>query len=143
MNDMTAGGGNGRVVYWWEPDMGDPVIVSLDDHRQIPAPLGKILGGVRIDDALRICHETALADAGLTASWEPHITLGDNTLTLWRPSDSTSRWWTETDISDQLPFGYWNPGGWAWQLADPQPLAEPIPAKGKQGVWEWKEGTRG
>ena len=29
------------------------------------------------------------------------------------------------------------------QLADPQPLAEPIPAKGKQGVWEWKEGTRG
>ena len=114
--------------WWWEPDMGDPVIVSLDDHRQIPAPLGKILGSVRIDDALRIYHETALADAGLTSAWEPHVTLGDNTLTLWRPSDSTSRWWTETDISDQLPFGHWVPGGWAWELAHPIPTTERCPA---------------
>lgn len=93
----------------------------------------------------------------------------------------------ERDISDQLPFGNWTPGGWAWGLADPIPTTlwcpacdgtgwildcdacresgksladtdcsasgcrvckrtgscQPIPVKGKQGVWEWKEGTRG
>jgi hypothetical protein len=39
-------------------------------------------------------------------------------------------------ITDQLPYGYWTPGRWASRLVDPEPC-DPIPAKGKQGVWEW------
>jgi len=39
------------------------------------------------------------------------------------------------DISDQMPYGDWQPGRWAWPLIDPWPLAEPIPAKGAQGIW--------
>lgn len=42
---------------------------------------------------------------------------------------------TEFDIHDQEPFGDWTPGRWAWPLLDPRPLAEPIPWKGKQGVF--------
>lgn len=26
--------------------------------------------------------------------------------------------WEHEDISNQLPFGYWNVGGWAWHLSD-------------------------
>lgn len=37
-------------------------------------------------------------------------------------------WLSEVDISDQLPFGHWVPGGWAWQLADPIPTTEQCPA---------------
>ena len=81
---------------------------------------------------------------------------------------------TEWDISDQQPYGYWKPGGWAWELTDPQLTTErcpwclihpafdngsppapardcpvcggagrcdPIPVKGRQGVWQW-DGTR-
>lgn len=40
------------------------------------------------------------------------------------------------DSSDQLPFGDFTPGRYAWLLTDITPLAEPIPAKGRQGLWE-------
>lgn len=36
-------------------------------------------------------------------------------------------------------LGDWTPGRWAWQLDDVQILAEPVPAKGRQGWWEWSE----
>lgn len=40
-------------------------------------------------------------------------------------------------IDDQLPFGDFTPGRWAWLLADIQRLNPPVPAKGRQGLWEW------
>jgi hypothetical protein len=79
------------------------------------------------------------------------------------------------DISDQLPYGDWSPGGWAWLLDDVAPTTErcpwcwgqgwvhvsnrfgtaafgeadcrvcagagrcdPVPARGRPGVWRWK-----
>lgn len=36
-------------------------------------------------------------------------------------------------------FGNYAPGRWAWLLADVEPLARPIPAKGALGLWEWSE----
>lgn len=42
-------------------------------------------------------------------------------------------------ISGQLPYGHWEPGGWAWELDDVEPLAEPIPCRGRQGVWRLPE----
>jgi hypothetical protein len=32
--------------------------------------------------------------------------------------------------------GIWTAGRFAWRFDDPQPLAEPILAKGKQGWWK-------
>lgn len=40
------------------------------------------------------------------------------------------------------PFGDYSRGRWAWSLTDVQPLAAPIPAKGKQGWWEWEPSER-
>jgi hypothetical protein len=34
-------------------------------------------------------------------------------------------------------FGDYSEGRWAWLLTDVRRLAEPAPAKGKQGWWEW------
>ena len=39
------------------------------------------------------------------------------------------------DLSHQLPFGFWEPGRWAIQFADAGILDEPIPCRGRQGVW--------
>ena len=36
------------------------------------------------------------------------------------------------------PFGDFTPGRWLWFLEDIEKLPEPIPAKGRQGLWEWK-----
>jgi hypothetical protein len=35
-------------------------------------------------------------------------------------------------------FGDYTPGRWAWILAQVQPLATPIPAKGALGLWEFE-----
>jgi|GEM_PF-1821147 len=45
----------------------------------------------------------------------------------------------ERDCSGQLPYGDFRDGRWAWLLEDVQPLAEPVPFKGGQGLtktWE-------
>lgn len=34
-------------------------------------------------------------------------------------------------------FGDYTVGRWAWLLRNVQPLADPIPAKGALGLWEW------
>ena len=36
-------------------------------------------------------------------------------------------------------LGDYSPGRFAWKLHDPRPLPYPIPAKGKQGWWNWDE----
>lgn len=47
---------------------------------------------------------------------------------------------TPTRVEDQRPFGDFTPGRYAWLLTDIEPLAEPAPAKGRQGLWEWSGG---
>jgi hypothetical protein len=37
-------------------------------------------------------------------------------------------------------FGDYTPGRYAWYLYNVQALPEPIPAKGKLGLWEWDYG---
>lgn len=34
-------------------------------------------------------------------------------------------------------LGAWVPGRAAWRLVDVRALAEPVPARGKQGLWDW------
>ena len=34
------------------------------------------------------------------------------------------------------------PDVWHWQAANPMPLATPIPAKGRLGLWKWTEAAR-
>jgi activating signal cointegrator 1 len=46
---------------------------------------------------------------------------------------------TEHVVSDQRPYGDFTPGRYAWLLADIKPLAEPIPTRGRQGLWDWQE----
>ena len=42
-------------------------------------------------------------------------------------------------LSDQeKAFGDYGPGRYAWQLASVRVLATPIPARGQQGIWDWK-----
>lgn len=36
-------------------------------------------------------------------------------------------------------FGDYTPGRWAWFLTGAEPLPTPIPAKGRQGLWQWDE----
>lgn len=63
-----------------------------------------------------------------------------------RGLSSASSGWIETDrgiyepTQKELYFGDWIPGRYAWELANIKLLTEPIPAKGKQGMWNWRVG---
>ncbi|QWU14903.1 ASCH domain-containing protein [Paenibacillus sophorae] len=46
------------------------------------------------------------------------------------------RTWGDYLSNEQL-FGDYSDGRFAWELADVQRLPEPIPAKGRQGLWNW------
>jgi hypothetical protein len=88
---------------------------------------------------------------------------------VWLDDDG---WLHSEEITDQIPYGTWERGRWAWLLGDVKPTTErcpacwgqpgdalytgsgqpgygpcptcngagvcgPVPAKGRQGVWEW------
>lgn len=42
---------------------------------------------------------------------------------------------TEHVVFEQMPYGDFQPGRFAWVLADVQALPEPVAAKGRQGLW--------
>lgn len=44
--------------------------------------------------------------------------------------------------SPEAFFGDYRPGRYAWEWADVQPLPEPVPCRGQQGLWNWKGVTR-
>lgn len=45
----------------------------------------------------------------------------------------------QVEIDDQRPFGLFEPSRYAWLLSDIVPVDPPIPAKGRQGLWEWTD----
>jgi activating signal cointegrator 1 len=42
-------------------------------------------------------------------------------------------------LQGENDFGDYSDGRYAWELTDVQMLTEPIPAKGRQGLWNWKD----
>nr|DAY51533.1 MAG TPA: ASCH domain protein [Caudoviricetes sp.] len=58
---------------------------------------------------------------------------------------STAPGWLETyrgiyePSERELLFGDWTPGRYAWELQNVKMLDTPIPAKGKQRIWNWEE----
>jgi hypothetical protein len=44
-----------------------------------------------------------------------------------------------TDYRDEASWGDFTPGRFAWLLDGVRKLDEPIPAKGRQGLWEWTD----
>lgn len=54
---------------------------------------------------------------------------------IWRIIGGRRRHWALTE--QEASFGDYSPGRYAWLLADVRALAEPIAARGMQGLWEW------
>lgn len=108
------------VQEWWIRD-GDGGLIEL--------PLGAIVGTVTVTDVAPIVEQLGTPDDPL-----PRICNCDainHGLRLMRPGTFPSE-----DISDQLPLGDFTPGRWGWLLTDPE-RCEPVPVRGRQGVWEW------
>lgn len=101
----------------------------------LPVSFGAVIATATVADCLPIFTEDFGAEVA-------HITRDGDWLYRWEqmvygdaPFTTDSQ--EVHDITDQLPYGDFTPGRWAWQLVDVEPC-DPIPAKGKQGVWRWE-----
>lgn len=93
-------------------------------------PLGAIIATARLADCVPMVGEDSDERPIL------HIKSGDGGTALWLwernrpgwPYEEASNWKAE------LPYGWYEPGRWAWILSDVTPLAAPVPFKGQQGL---------
>ena len=94
-------------------------------------PFGALIGTVELYDCVPICDGLTemedYEDVGFRIVAEPPYG-------AWMYAGPDDR--VGTDVANQLPYGEFYPGRWAWLLRDPQPLAEPIPMRGAQ---HWQE----
>lgn len=104
--------------------------------------LGAVVGTAVLTDCLpMVAHDSSYTEAGADAV--PPLLEVEGTpahrLTLWRPGGYwDTREAEEHDVSDQLPYGWFEPGRYGWMLTDVERFPRPVPATGRQGLWEWK-----
>lgn len=53
------------------------------------------------------------------------------------PADKFASLYPELSTEQEMAFGDYGEGRWAWILEDVKFFLEPIPAKGAQSLWEW------
>lgn len=125
-------------------------------------PLGAVVGSAVLSACVPMVEDVD----DLTESIDC-IELSGESAYLWRAGEDER---PERSVRDQLPFGMFEPGRWAWLLADAAPTTErcpwcwgdgdgrregwptvahgcpvcsgagrcePIPARGRQRMWEW------
>ena len=76
---------------------------------------GHVVGSVVVEDVVPIAGKGACS----YHDHERHVCLSDDLLAVMGPRP--------LDISDQIPWGIWTPGRWAWKLTDPVRTDEQCP----------------
>ncbi len=122
-----------------EPSRDDLLLINGSDSRSsIGLPLGAVVAVTRLVDCIPMVqflsrhpghHPDPTTDP---AEYEwPFLRINSN------KSDASihRRGEDVVYVPDQLPFGDFAPGRWAWILDSIRPLAVSVPAKGKQGLW--------
>lgn len=92
-----------------EPEITDDIYAALRQHGEKPhaLPLGAVLCIVRLVDIVPTEHVVSLAASDYRIQ------------------------------NEELCFGNYAPGRYAWQLELVKVAPDPIPAKGAQGLWTW------
>jgi hypothetical protein len=89
-----------------------------------PMPLGAVVPTCQLVDCVPIRDRH-------TVPLERQVTVGHGTISL------DEDYCLDEDKTGQSPYGNFAPGRFAWLLADIEPLAQPVPTRGKQRLWEW------
>ena len=90
----------------------------------MPMPLGRVVAMCELVDVV------PMGQIGSSA----------HKLTLTRKfQDEGPAFMGSWDLAANRPLGDFTPGRFAWLLDKIEPLAEPIAAKGAQGIWTWQQ----
>jgi hypothetical protein len=103
-----------------------------------PLPLGAVVAIVELDDCRPIVDSVPISEHDrdeLVVQYLANNGLGQERLCLLQRGPQSGE--SLRDLTDQLPYGeYVARPRHAWLLDDITPI-DPVPAKGKQGLWEW------
>lgn len=108
-----------------------------------PLPLGAVVASCVLADCVPIVAEancTEHPDVPTFIAWsDRHQTA---TWLTFRHTVSPS-WFIDKEPTeqhrDQIPFGDFSPGRYAWLLEDVKPIDPPILCRGRQGLWNYSE----
>lgn len=91
------------------------------------------LGVVDLDELPR---GAIIATGELVGCWEIHEDGDDVFIDKYDSKDAHGMTW----ISPQeYLFGNYRTGRYAWEIVNVKMLDEPVPARGKQGLWNWED----
>lgn len=108
---------------------GDGIDTVGDTHGE-ELVFGAIVAVVNVVDCVPVVRPNGMSRR-LEGDDEAALEVDANGLALWRLGEHEQ----PEDFTDELPYGDFAPGRWAWILADVRPLPEPVPCRGAQGLW--------
>ena len=127
-----------------DPDVFQFLLCKIATMEQLEAC------GITPETLQKLPHGAVIATAELVNVWRivyhpgtdvneaKHIPLGAESLTLDKHAPDFGDYFVPTE--KEINLGYWHAGMYAWELQNVKLLPEPIPAKGKQGLWDWEPG---
>jgi activating signal cointegrator 1 len=127
--------GIGELSYWlpepWtEEDQTRAGLPPDGDLVGFPLPLGAVVATCRLVDVVPMT-ESGRYRPGDEDYMEPHLLLSGLNGHLWLWTGETA-----VNVEDQRIFGDFRPGRFAWIL-DEIRWIPPVPARGRQGIWNW------
>jgi hypothetical protein len=99
-----------------------------------------VKAGMKSKNGIRLPHGAIIAVADLVECWQ--IVRDVDKAVLYTPTPKGGEFCTPLRIvGDELLFGDYRAGRYAWQLENVRALPNPLPYKGKQGLWECEDIT--
>jgi hypothetical protein len=113
----------------WSPLCGSTPGLLRDDVR--PLPLGAVVATCRLAACVPMVHLVTAMVNPESVPW-PNVQLNGPDVASFVQADGAC-----TDLGPQRPYGDFRSGRWAWMLEDIVRINPPIPARGRQRVWNW------
>ncbi len=94
-------------------------------------PLGAIIATAELANCWYI-----VAHPGTNVDIAKHIPIGVESMSTDKHAPDFADYFVPTE--QEIIFGDWTPGRYAWEIANVKMLPDPISVKGMQGLWNWE-----
>jgi hypothetical protein len=104
---------------------------SITANKNFNMPLGDIIAIADLVDCYYIVYHP-----GTNIDIAKNIEIGAESMTENKHDPDFGKYIVPSE--QEFAFGNWTPGRYVWILDNVRPI-DPVPAKGRQRIWEWEE----